>query len=114
MARPRRPIIRDRHVSFRLSAVEHLKLVDKAHRSGLSVGDFVRARVLPARTRRRPAGEAEPVAMPLLSELRRIGVNVNQIAHHCNRHQVPPPAELEPLLAEIRSLLAASWRRAAG
>ncbi|MGE4129854.1 MAG: plasmid mobilization relaxosome protein MobC [Hyphomicrobiaceae bacterium] len=40
-----------------------------------------------------------------------MGVNVNQIAHHCNRFQVPPPAELAPLLAEIRSLLSTAWSR---
>ena len=39
---------------------------------------------------------------------------VNQIAHHCNRFQVPPPAELAPLLSEIRSLLNAAWSRTGG
>ena len=44
--------IRSRHVSFRLSAEEHFKLVDKAHRSGLSVGEFLRARAIGARKRK--------------------------------------------------------------
>ena len=52
---------------------------------------------------------ALPQEISLVTQLRKIGVNVNQIAHHCNRFQVPPPAELGPLLTEIRSLLAASF-----
>lgn len=103
--------VKDRHVSFRLSAEEHFRLMDKAQRSGLSVGDFVRARSLGAR-KRKPATVAAlsplPADLDLATQLRKIGVNVNQIAHHCNRFQVPPPADLGPLLAEIRRLLSAN------
>lgn len=115
MARPRATkTVRDKHVSFRLSAEEHFKLMDKAEKSGMSVGDFLRARALQAR--RRKAREIEvaaplPGELGLAQQLRKIGVNVNQIAHHCNRFQVPPPAELAPLLAEIRSLLNTVWSR---
>ena len=104
--------IRTRHVSFRLSAEEHFKLIDKAHRSGLSVGEFLRARAIGARKRKAVVVEGAdilPAEISLVTQLRKIGVNVNQIAHHCNRFQVPPPAELGPLLSEIRGLLAASF-----
>ena len=104
--------IRSKHVSFRLSAEEHFRLVDKAHRSGLSVGDFLRTRALGARKRKPAVVElvgAVPQEISLVTQLRKIGVNVNQIARHCNRFQVPPPAELGPLLSEIRGLLAASF-----
>jgi Bacterial mobilisation protein (MobC) len=104
--------IKDRHVSFRLSAEEHFRLMNKAQRSGLSVGDFVRARSLGARGRKRPAANPLPIVpaeLDLATQLRKIGVNVNQIAHHCNRYQTPPPADLAPLLTEIRGLLAASY-----
>ncbi len=104
--------VKDRHVSFRLSVEEHFRLMDKAQRSGLSVGDFVRARSLGAR-KRKPATVTAmsplPADLDLAIQLRKIGVNVNQIAHHCNRFQVPPPAELEPLLRDIRRLLTASF-----
>lgn len=112
MARKKQSKVRDKHVSFRLSAEEHFRLIDKAHRSGMSVGDFVRARSLQAR-KRRPKDIApvmvDAVEIGLAQQLRKIGVNVNQIAHHCNRFQVPPPAELNPLLTEIRALLATAW-----
>ena len=104
--------IRSRHVSFRLSTEEHFRLVDKAHRSGLSVGEFLRARAIGARKRKAVIVEGAaslPDEIKLVTQLRKIGVNVNQIAHHCNRYQVPPPADLGPLLSEIRSLLSASF-----
>jgi hypothetical protein len=113
MARPRTTkTVRDRHVSFRVSAEEQFKLMEKANHSGMSVGDFVRARSLQAR-KRKQADTVLPEALPggigVAQQLRKIGVNINQIAHHCNRHQVPPPDGLEPLIAEIRSVLNAAW-----
>lgn len=115
MARPTSTkTARTRHVSFRLSAEEHFKLMDKAQRSGMSVGDFVRARALQARKRKAREIEVSaplPGELGLAQQLRKIGVNVNQIAHHCNRFQVPPPADLAPLLTEIRQILNAAWAR---
>lgn len=117
MAKRKRTSIRNRHVSFRLSAEEHFRLLDKAQHSGLSVGDFLRTRALGSR-RRRPGAAQQLSALPqhanLAIQLRKIGVNVNQIAHHCNRHLVPPPADLQPLLTEIRSLLKASFGPSTG
>mgnify|MGYP001228429581 CR=1 FL=1 len=118
MARPKpTKTVRDKHVAFRVSAEEHFKLMDKAQCSGMSVGDFLRSRALQARKRK--AREIEvaaplPGELGLAQQLRKIGVNVNQIAHHCNRFQVPPPADLAPLLAEIRSLLNSAWARSRG
>ena len=37
-------------------------------------------------------------------ELRRQGVLLNQIAHHCNRHQIPPPDEVRALASTILAL----------
>lgn len=118
MARPKASnTVRDKHVSFRLSAEEHFTLMTKAHRSGMSVGDFVRARSLQARKRKAKDVELPsvlPAELNLVQQLRKIGVNVNQIARHCNRFQVPPPADLGPLLSEIRALLNAAWSNPRG
>jgi hypothetical protein len=43
----------------------------------------------------------------LTHELRRHGINLNQIAHHCNRHQVPPPPEM----TDLAKVLMALWER---
>lgn len=119
MAKRKGSAVLNKHVGFRLSAEEHFKLVDKAQRSGMNVGDFVRARVLNARKRKAKEMEvavaAEFLALSsVVTELRKIGVNVNQIAKHCNTFQMPPPAELNPLLGELRTLLNRAWSGARG
>lgn len=119
MAKRKGTAVRGKHVGFRLSAEEHFKLADKAERSGMEVSDFVRARVLNARKRK--AKEMDVVVADellaltgVMTELRKIGVNVNQIAKHCNTFQVPPPATLDPLLVELRSILNRAWSGARG
>lgn len=47
-----------------------------------------------------PAGNME-----LYAELRRQGVNLNQIAHHCHRMQVAPPATLDAVLDELGEVM---------
>ena len=59
--------------------------MDKAQRFGLSVGEFVRTRAMGSRPRRPGQVEfppAVPADMDLAIQLRKIGVNLNQIAHH--------------------------------
>lgn len=111
MARPKQALVKDKHVSFRLSAEEHFRLLDKATRSGMTIGEFVRARSLQARKRapkdKRSDGGPMPdaaAAFELCYLLRKHGVLLNQIAKHCNTYLVPPPPSLEPLLTEIRIL----------
>ena len=66
-----------------------------------------------ARHRARQEGGGEPGELfgertrAVLHELRKQGVNLNQIAHHCNRHQLPPPPEVSGLAATIMAL----WRK---
>lgn len=98
-------------MTFRVTAEELYRLTEKAVKDGVSVSEFARGQVLSARAKRhRQKGrEVETVTAVLdvavFTELRRHGVNLNQIARHCNTHQVPPPPSLEPLLIAIRDLL---------
>lgn len=46
----------------------------------------------------------------IFHEVRRQGVNLNQIAHHCNRHQVPPPREVTALAGQLLDL----WQKLIG
>jgi hypothetical protein len=110
MARPKQTTIRDRHVTFRVTAEELYRLTVKAVKSGKSLSEFARTKVIAARSRRPAraaddAGSLVAIDHALFDELRRQGVNLNQIARHCNTQQVPPPPSLEPLLREIRDLL---------
>lgn len=109
MARPKQIQVRNKHVTFRVTMEELYRLTEKAVKSGSTVSDFARAKVLSARTseRRETATVVFTLGHEAFIELRRQGVNLNQIARHCNSHQVPPPPSLEPLLRAIRELLTA-------
>jgi len=110
--RPRTTKVKDHWISFRVTAEEHFALLDKAERSGMSAGEYARSRVLRGIARAKKAA-AKPAELfgdrtrALLHELRKQGVNLNQIAHHCNRHQIPPPPALDELITQLLEL----WRK---
>lgn len=103
---------RTRVVAFRLTPAEAFRLADKANRSGLTPADYARLKALTgiARAKKKVPGTA-PVfgeaTRAIFHEVRRQGVNLNQLAHHCNRHQVPPPPEVVALAHELLAL----WQR---
>ena len=115
LGRPKRGRTKDHWVSFRVTAEQHVQLLDKAQRSGMGPGEYARSRSLRGIARAKKAG---PSTAPIFGdatravfhELRKQGVNLNQIAHHCNRHQVPPPRELE----ELAKVVMALWQRLLG
>jgi hypothetical protein len=109
--RPKGARVRDHWITFRVTAEEHFQLMEKAHRSGMTPGEFARSRALRgiARTKKSATtvqvfGEA---TRDVFHELRKQGVNLNQIARHCNQHQVPPPPEL----SELAKVVMALWER---
>ena len=91
-------------VTVRLSRQEHDQLTAAADRAGLTVGSYVRARVLTAPTTR--AVRTPPVSKvalsKLLGEIGRIGNNVNQIARRLNSGGDAP--EAHDLQATLRGL----------
>ena len=110
MARPRQATVRDHKVTFRLSAEELVTLHVRAAKSGQTPSDFGRAQMLTkrGRPRKKPSAKLMPavfVEPELFHELRKIGVNLNQIARHCNRHQVPPPAGFDRLVKNLLGVL---------
>ena len=109
IGRPKAERIRDHWVSFRVTAEEHVALLLKAERSGMSGGEYARSRTLRgiARARKEPAQLQELFGADtrsVLHELRKQGTNLNQIAHHCHRLQVPPPPEIDTLALRLRDL----------
>lgn len=109
--RPRTTHVKDHWISFRVTAEEHFALLDKAERSGMSAGEYARSRVLRgiarAKAAAKPAEQFGDGTQAVLHELRKQGVNLNQIAHHCNRHQIPPPPALPELITQLQKL----WRQ---
>lgn len=110
--RPKAARVKDHWISFRVTAEEHFQLIDKAQRSGMGPGDFARSRALRGIARsKKSAPTTEPIfgdaTRAVFHELRKQGVNLNQIAHHCNRHQLPPPNEV----SELAKVIMALWER---
>jgi mobilization protein NikA len=118
MPRPVKEDPRDRFKSFRFTAGEITRLEARARASGRSLSDYVRAALLDGTGSR--AGEdsgangagatlparprSEDYAMRALTEqMRKVGVNLNQIAKRMNEQRMPPPRELAMLIDDIRA-----------
>lgn len=95
-----------RHVRVRFSEREHLKLIERAQKQRLTVSELVRRTALSKREPKRAHDVVlDAGAFEIFQELRRQGVNLNQVAHHCNRHRVPPGPTFERLLQTIQAEL---------
>jgi hypothetical protein len=118
IGRPKAEVVRDHYITIRVTAAEHFKALDKARRAGVSLTDFARDRVLRgiARKQKTVASAADEVwiddatslvqaVRQIWHELHKLAINLNQIAHHCNRHQMPPPAEYRDVLVLVLDLL---------
>ena len=103
MARPKKAPTdkRSEQVSLRLSPVELARLQDKADQSRQSVTAFVRAAAMGKPVTVRQAQETD---FELRQELRRIGVNLNQIAKALNARQTALPASLVSTCEKLDAL----------
>ena len=114
LGRPRTGRVKDHWISFRVTAEQHVQIMDKAQKCGMAPGEYARSRSLRGIVRPKKAPATPPIfgdaTRAVFHELRRQGVNLNQIAHHCNRHQVPPPPEL----ADLAKVVMALWERVLG
>ncbi len=119
MSRPTKENRRDRFKSFRFNDAEIARLRARARAAGRTLSSYVRARLLeapepengPARRHRAHALSAEATGPPdadfarraLAEQIRRVGVNLNQIAKRMNADRRPPPRELSSVLEDIRA-----------
>lgn len=90
-------------VAFRVSEEERAELEQAAELAGLTLGSYVRQRVLTApktRAVRRPPIEQKLLAQ-LLGQLGRVGGNIHQIVRHMNFGGVVMHDELRPALASF-------------
>ena len=95
-------------MAFRLTLDEAIALRERAARAGQSLSDYARHAALAYRAHSGgPRDAIHPFAMEpaTFHEIRRLGVNLNQIARRLNAQDMPAPPELGPLLAEIHAAL---------
>lgn len=91
----------ERSAHIRLTITERAQIEAKAAAVGLSVAEYSRRRLCDYRL---PAPRKSVVPVGLLSELNRVGNNLNQIAHAANAGRALP-AMAEQTLAELRGLM---------
>jgi hypothetical protein len=114
---------RDCFKTFRFTAGEVTRLEARARARGQTLSTFVRTALLgrdepetgPSWGSGRAPSAAEPPAPQtrrldpamriLIDQVRRVGTNLNQIAHRMNELRIPPPRELTLILDEIRGLV---------
>ena len=84
MARPQKQAHekRDQRFNLRLTLAEIEHVRSQAALAGLEPHDYVRRRVIEHKVSPSPARESDPA---LISEINRIGVNVNQLARSAHR-----------------------------
>lgn len=104
MGRPKKKLAERRGtaLSFRVTAAERLKIEEAARRAGLSASDYVRARLLTGKLIIRENRRLDYAAF---DQLRRIGVNLNQLTRLANRTGFIAP-KIETVLREIERLIA--------
>lgn len=107
MGRPRETNAREKHLTLRLTLDELITVHEAARRAGQSLSDFARERILKEKKRAKPKVTLLAGLDPeLWMQVRKVGVNLNQIAHRLNSAERPAlPPDLPPLLAHIRALL---------
>jgi len=107
MGRPPLKIKRDRQFNVGLTAREYELLLQRAARACMRPVDYGRARLLAEWRLSAQHASATAHLDPLfLNALVRLGNNLNQIARRLNMIAQPAPPTLEPLLREIRQLIA--------
>lgn len=94
-------------VNIRLTADENNKVNQFASASGLSPANWIRAKIF---TGKSPAVKMSPIDSSLYIELKKIGVNLNQVTHKINAGEFPKEYlvrqfELAELLRKIINLL---------
>lgn len=90
MARPRKETAERRSVTLglRLTPAERLRIEEAAGKAGITPSAYIRTQALKGRV---VVSEQRTLAPELFDELRRIGVNLNQLTRLAHIREEPPP-----------------------
>lgn len=98
---------RCKQLNLSLTASELESIKRRAEAVGMRPVHFGRAVLLDQTAM--PAAKHEPdsnIDRLIYGQLARLGNNLNQMVRHFNKSGKPPPSDLEPLLKDIRQLIA--------
>jgi Bacterial mobilisation protein (MobC) len=106
VSRPKVSSLRDVQLKLNLTAAEYECVVRRARAVGMRPNHFGRAMVLKKEAalavNQRSPSNAERLTYHVLG---RVGSNLNQVARRMHQTGEPAPADLEPLLADIRRII---------
>ncbi len=107
MGRPRTSEPRDRQLNLSLTAAEYESVVGRAAALGMRPVHFGRALLLGRSGASVSKSEpADNISRLIHAQLVRLGNNLNQMVRHLHQTGDPLPADLEPLLNDIRKIIA--------
>jgi hypothetical protein len=106
MGRPNKSEPRDRQLNLSLTTAEYESLVRRAQAVGMRPVHFGRALIFDQSRKILTSSEISNVARLNLGQLVRLGNNLNQMMRHLHQTGEPVPPDLEPLLKDIRQILA--------
>jgi hypothetical protein len=113
MPRPAKDDPRVNKFTIRVSNAELAELERRAKAAGCSPTAFARQAIFEEAaaltTGHRPSRDID--AYNLAEQVRRVGVNINQMAHRFNEHGIPPPPDLVKALDEIRQYVSQAHAR---
>jgi hypothetical protein len=107
MARPRKSEPRDQQFNLSLTASELASIKRRAEALGMRPVHFGRSLLLDQG--RKLAAKSDTnhnVGRLIYGQLARLGNNLNQMVRHLHLTGEPPPSDLEPLLRDIRQIIA--------
>jgi hypothetical protein len=106
MGRPRKSEPRDRQLNLSLTESELASITARALAVGMRPVHFGRALLLdPTRKLATKKDASDNVMHLTYGQLVRLGNNLNQMVRHLHQTGDPLPADLEPLLADIRQII---------
>jgi hypothetical protein len=107
MARPKKSEPRSRQFNLSLTESELASIKCRAEAVGMRPVHFGRALLFAKNSRVSIKAEHDNNAERLIyGQLVRLGNNLNQMVRHLHRTGDPLPADLEPLLTDIRQIIA--------
>jgi hypothetical protein len=102
--------LRSRQLNIGLTEGELQRIKRRAENLGMRPVHFGRAALLEASGVRQSTGESNFDRL-VHDQLSRLGNNLNQMVRYLHRTGDPIPADIEPLLSEIRQILSRRGRR---
>ena len=106
MSRPKKEDPKTKRITIRVTKTEYALFTEEAQKQNMTLAEYIRHRVIHHKTEiHYDIDKSMKTQKALLREHHKIGINLNQIAHHLNSGG----AETEEIRKEIRKAISDLW-----